>query len=188
MRPALLIPCLLTLAAGTARAGELDLNLGLQATTTQWEADHGGGPTLTGTWFFRDWIGASFTGKEQYATIDDRYLSYFSVNAVFRKSWDRVRVAGALGLVHQHEEPGTVVDSMPVESLFGVADGIRHRAGSRAGLQLAVPIRDRAHGDWYIAFDLDATAFAEDTRGPRWMSSAGLSLGFTHDFAQAAPR
>ena len=33
---------------------------------------------------FADWIGASFIGKEQYATVDDRLLSYFSVNVAVR--------------------------------------------------------------------------------------------------------
>jgi hypothetical protein len=75
---------------------------------------------------------------------------------------------------------------MPLAAALGVADGIRHRAGSRAGLQLAIPLRDRAKGDWYVALELDGTVFAEADRGPRWMSSAGLAIGFTHDFSRSA--
>jgi len=41
-------------ASTPALAGELDLNLGLQATHTEWSDDHGGGPTLGATWWFRD--------------------------------------------------------------------------------------------------------------------------------------
>jgi len=177
----------LGLSAGTAGAGELDLDLGLQATHTQWDDDHGGGPTLSAGWLFKPWLGASFIGKEHYATIDDRYMSYFSVNALFRHSLDRFRISGTIGLVHQHEEPRAAIDSMPLESAFGVADGIRHRMASRAGVQLAIPFRDRAKGDWYVGLDLDATVFAEQTRGPRWMTSAGLSVGFTHDFTNKTP-
>jgi hypothetical protein len=179
---------LLLLAGGTARAGELDLNLGLQAVHTQWNDDHGGGPVLSASWFFADWIGANFTGKEQYATVDDRMLSYYSINAIVRKRLDHVRLAGTLGVVHQHEETREAIDAMPVQSAFGVADGMRHRMATRAGVQFAVPFRDRARGDWYVALDIDGTVFAEDTRGPRWMTSAGLSIGFTHDFAKAAPK
>lgn len=173
---------LMLLGLGTAQAGTLDLDLGLQATRTQWNDDHGGGPVLSASWLFRSWIGMSFVGKEHYSTIDDRYMSYFSVNALFRTEIDRFRLSGTAGVVHQHEEPRAAIDDMPFASAFGVADGIRHRMASRAGVQLALPIRDRAHGDWYVGLDLDATVFAEADRGPRWMTSAGLSIGFTHDF------
>lgn len=182
---AVLVIVPLVASGSSAYAGELDINLGLQATHTQWDDDHGGGPTASIAWFFRDWIGASFVGKEHYATIDDRYMSYFSTNVVFRgRIGERVRLAGTAGLVHQHEEPKTAIEAMPLESAFGVADGIRHRMGTRAGVQLAFPFQDRVKGDWYFAIDLDATAFAEKERGPRWMSSAGVSVGFTHDFAR----
>ena len=185
MRTVLIV---LLLLAAPAHAGELDLSAGLQANHSDWDDDHGGGPTLSAAWLFRPWIGASFVGKEQYATVDDRFLSYFSLNAVVRKSLDHIRISGTLGLVHQHEESRPAIEAMPLASLFGVADGTRHRMGSRAGVQVAFPLRDRARGDWYLAFDVDATVFAEQERGPRWMSSAGLSIGFTHDFAKAVAR
>ncbi len=169
---------------GAARAGELDLNLGLQTTHTAWDDDRGGGPTLGATYLFRPWIGASFIGKEHYATIDDRLMSYFSLNVVFRTSLDRFRLTGNAGFVHQHEETRAAIEDMPIASAFGVADGMRHRMASRAGAQLALPFRDRAKGNWYVALDLDATYFAEQERGPRWMTSAGLSIGFTHDFSK----
>ncbi len=172
---------LVLLLAGTARAGELDLDAGLVATTTAWPGDHGGGGALDASWWFRPWIGASFVGKEQYATVDDRYLSYFSVNAVVRHPAGPLRITGALGLVHQHEEPRAAVMEQPLESLFGVGDGIRHRAGGRGALSLALPIRDNAHGKTFVALDLDTTVFADADRGPRWMASAGLSIGFTYD-------
>jgi hypothetical protein len=173
--------------AGTARAGELDLDLGLQATHTQWDDDHGGGPTLSAAYLFRPWIGASFIGKEHYASVDERLMSYFSLNAIFRTKLERFRLSGTVGFVHQHEETRAALEDMPLASAFGVADGMRHRMATRAGVQLALPIRDRAKGDWYVGLDLDATYFAEAERGPRWMNSAGLSIGFTHDFSAKAP-
>jgi len=172
--------------AAPAHAGELDLNLGLQATHTQWDGDHGGGPTLSASWFFRPWLGANFTGKEHYATIDERYMSYFSVNAIFRKRFEHVRISGTVGVVHQHEETLAAIEAMPLASAFGVADGMRHRMASRMGVLVAIPFRSRERGDWYVGLDLDVTAFAEEDRGPRWMSSAGLALGMTHDFARGA--
>lgn len=180
LRPSLL---LLALGSSPALAGELDLNLGLQATHTAWSDDTGGGPTLQATWWFRDWIGAAFVGKEHYAKVDDRYMSYFSLNAAFRHAAGPVWLGGTLGFVHQHEETMAAIEAQPLASAFGVADGMRHRMAMRAGFQLAVPFRDRAKGDWYAALDLDGTFFGEEDRGPRWMQSVGLSVGFTHDFS-----
>src|SRR5687767_16036619 len=114
---AVLVACLVT--ASPAFAGELDLNLGLQATQTQWDGDHGGGPSLGVSWFFKDWVGINFLGKEHYAPVDDRLMSYFSVNAIFRTSLgDRVRLAGTAGFVHQHEETRAAIEAMPLASAF----------------------------------------------------------------------
>lgn len=174
---------ILALLAGPANAGELDMDLGLQATTTGWPDDNGGGATLDASWWFRPWLGASFVGKEHYASVDDRMMSYFSVNAAARHDVGRFRLTGTLGLVHQHEESRAAIMEQPVQALFGVGDGIRHRMGSRAGFSLGLPFTTHGHGDYYVALDIDGTVFADADRGPRWMSSAGLSIGFTYDFA-----
>jgi len=167
----------------TAAAGELDVDAGLVASTTAWPDDHGGGTSLDATWWFGGgWLGASFVGKEQYAQIDDRFLSYFSVNAAARKPLGKLRLAGRLGLVHQHEEPRAALMAQPIESLFGVADGTRHRMAARTGAQLALPFAEHAHGDWYVALDVDGTLFGDADRGPRWMIGAGLSVGLRYDF------
>jgi hypothetical protein len=175
---------LVLLARGPAMAGELDMNLGLQATTTGWSDDNGGGPTLEAGWWFRPWVAATFVGKEHYATVDDRLMSYFSVNAAFRHPLGPLRVIGSLGVVHQHEESRAAIMDQPVQSLFGVGDGIRHRMASRAGFSLGLPLSTHDHGDYFVALDIDGTVFADTDRGPRWMSSAGLSVGFTYDFAR----
>lgn len=165
--------------------GLLDMGLGLQATTTGWPDDHGGGPALSAGYWFTPHIAASFVGKEQYAAVDDRMMSYFSFNAAGRAEVGRLRLTGTLGLVHQHEEPRAAIMESPAEALFGVGDGIRHRMGSRAGFSLGLPLTTHGHGDYYVALDLDGTVFMDEDRGPRWMSSAGLSVGFTYDFARS---
>jgi hypothetical protein len=180
------VTCLLVLGAlaNPAIAGELDLDLGLQATTTGWPSDHGGGPALGARWWLSSSLGASFVGKEHYAIVDDRFMSYFSVNAIARRAVGPVRFGGALGIVHQHEQSRAAIMAQPLESLLGVGDGIRHRMASRAGLSLGLPLSTHDHGDYYVALDLDGTLFADADRGPRWMSSLGLSIGFTYDFAR----
>jgi len=172
-------------SSASSSAGELDLHLGVQGTTTAWDGDHGGGAALDVGYWFLPWFGASFIGKEQYATIDDRFLSYFSVNAAARHTFGPLRLTGTLGVVHQHEEPRAAVMSQPLQALFGVGDGIRHRMAARTGVSLAWPFAQYDHGDLYVALDVDGTLFADDDRGPRWMTNAGLSLGFTYDFARS---
>jgi hypothetical protein len=170
--------------AGPASAGELDMDLGLQATTTGWPDDHGGGPTLDASWWFRPWLGATFIGKEHYATIDDRMMSYFSFNGALRTELGPMRLTGTLGVVHQHEESRAAIMEQPFQALFGVGDGIRHRMAARTGFSLGLPFSTHSRGDYFVELDVDATVFADSDRGPRWMSSAGLSIGFTYDFAR----
>src|SRR5262249_55380143 len=122
------------------------------------------------------------------AHVDQRFMSYFSVNAAVRHTFGPVRLEGNAGIVHQHEEPYAAVMDQPISSLFGVGDGIRHRMAGRAGAQLALPFIQHAHGDWYVALDLDVTRFADDDRGPPWMTSLGLGVGFTYDFARSGKK
>ena len=173
----------LLLASGPASAGELDLNFGLQATHTAWSDDTGGGPTLQVGWWFTDWAGLSFVGKEHYAQVDDRYMSYFSVNGTFRHEAGPVWLGASLGLVHQHEETMEAYERQPIASAFGVADGLRHRMAARTAFQIALPIAKLHRGDMYLALDIDGTYFGEEDRGPRWMQSIGISLGVTRDFS-----
>lgn len=174
------------LLPSSASAGEADLNLGLQATTTDWPADHGGGGHLDlGYWFASvgdTHFGAKYVGKEHYATVDERLMTYLSINAAVRQDFGDLRLVGTLGAVHQHEETREQLMEAPFSSALGIGDGIRHRAGARAGISVLMPVVKHRRGQFYIALDLDATAFSEDTRGPRWMSSGGLSFGATFDF------
>ncbi len=173
-----------TLLPAAAHAGELDLNLGLQATTTEWPKDHGGGASLDLGYWITEHFGVKYIGKEHYAMVDDRLMSYLSLNAAAHHDFGRVTVTGTAGVVHQHEETRAALMDAPFSAALGIGDGIRHRAGGRAGISLAVPMFAYSRGDAYLAIDLDATLFSEDTRGPRWMSSGGVSFGFTFDLAK----
>ena len=178
MRTVLII-CILS---STAAAGEIDLDLGVQATTTPWQGDHGGGSVLELGYWFLPWVGVSYIGKEQYATIDERFMTYLSLNAAFRTGAGPFRLTGTLGAVHQHEETRSAVDAQPLEALFGVGDGIRHRSAGRTGVQIAYPIWDYGRGTMYVALDLDVTKFMDMDKGPSWMTSGGISVGATYDF------
>ncbi len=182
MRTFLLAVAISAASAARASAGVLDIDLGGEATTTAWPDDYGGGTSLGIAYFFLPWLGASFIGKEQYAEVDDRLLEYFSFNAAFRGRLGRVRITGTLGGVHQHEEPRAVWMDQPFDSIVGVADGIRHRFAVRTGVQLAVPLGHYSRGDYYAALDLDGTLFTDTDKGPRWMTSVGVDVGFTFGF------
>ena len=178
----------LLLASGTATAGEIDLGLGVQGTTTAWPSDKGAGGTLDVRYWFLPWVGATFLAKEQYAQVDDRFMSYFSLNGAVRQALGPLRLTGTLGLVHQHEESRAAVNEMPLSSLFGVGDGIRHRMAGRAGAQLALPVWNYGRGDLFVALDLDITRFMDADRGPSWMTSAGVSFGASFDFHAGGAR
>jgi hypothetical protein len=184
MRGGMRIGCaffLVLALAGPARAGELDLDAGLQAATTSWANDHGGELAgYIGYWFV-PWLGASYLGKEGYATVDDRFLSYFSFNLTARAPIGPMRLVGELGIVHQHEESRAAWENQPFMSVVGVADGIRHRYAGRAGVSLRQPLARTDVAEVYAALDLDSTLFADTDKGPRWMWCAGLSMGFTYD-------
>jgi hypothetical protein len=176
---------LVTALGSTAAAGgSIDVDAGLQATTTAWPDDHGGGATLSLGYWFLPWVGATYLGKEQYATVDDRVLSYFSVNAASRFPIGPLRATTTLGIVHQHEEPRAALMEQPGLSVVGTADGIRHRFAGRTGLSLAYPMYAYSRGDMYLSLDLDGTVFTDTNKGPRWNASAGMSFGFTFDFAK----
>ncbi len=181
MQPVLVLALAAILPATAAHAGELDLNVGLQATTTEWPEDHGGGASLDLGYWFTEHFGVKYIGKEHYAVVDDRFMTYLSINAAVHHDFGAVTVTGTAGAVHQHEETRAALMEAPFSAALGIGDGIRHRAGGRAGVSLAVPVFAYSRGEGYVAFDLDATMFTEDTRGPRWMSSGGVSFGFTFD-------
>ena len=172
------------LSAATAHAGELDLSVGLQATTTEWPDDHGGGPSLDLGYWITEHVGVKYIGKGHYAVVDDRLMTYLSINAAAHHHIGRVTVTGTAGVVHQHEETRAVLMDAPFSAVLGIGDGIRHRAGGRAGVSLAVAVFAYSRGEGYLALDLDATMFTENTRGPRWMTSVGVSFGFTFDLAK----
>ena len=169
---------LVMLASRSGRAGELDLAVGAGASTSTWEGDGGGGSRLELSYFFRrlPWLAPMFVGKVEYSTIDDRISTYFSLGAQARRELGPVLGVARAGIVHAHEESMAAVLAAPFEALFGVGDGIRHRAGCNAGVGLQVPFGHHRRGDFYGAVDVGATWFFDD-RGPSWYLSGGVAIG-----------
>lgn len=110
--------------------------------------------------------------------ITDRYEPHRRQEPWHRITAEQMRCKG----VHDRERMPAGTD--PFIRCANKALPKRDQVAQRLYLDIATLPR----GDWYLALDLDATVFAEQERGPRWMSSAGLSIGFTHDFAKAVAR
>lgn len=172
------------LGAAPAHAGELDLSLGLDGSHSSWEGDRIGGGALEAGWAWRDWFQLSFLGRTSYASVDERLLYYFSLGVELRHPLGVTRPYLRAGLVHQHEEPIVALEHQPVQSLLGVGDGIRHRAGGDLALGLELPFYRLRAGDLYGAAQVLAT-WLPDPRGPGWYLAAGLSIGMRWDFSRA---
>lgn len=174
-------------ASSTARAGELDLALGLDSSSSSWEEDThvGHGTFKLGYRFLWPWFQVTYLGKVGYATVDERVLTFLSLGVEVRPDWfERIRPYARASLVHQHEEPLVALEHQPFQSLIGVGDGLRHRGGGATAIGAELPFRDHRKGDWYAALELSGTYFPDD-RGPQTYLSAAGSIGFTWDFERA---
>jgi hypothetical protein len=179
MKQFLLVTAVVGAAAGTARAGELDLAAGLGATTSEWDGDTGASTSVKVGYFFdrAPWIAPILMLRLELVPVDDRMVHYFSVGAEARRRLGPVRGYVRLGLVHCHEESRSAFRDQPLESILGVGDGLRHRGGGNLGVGVEVPIKRYARSDLYLAVDVGGTLFADD-RGPQWYASATGGVGF----------
>lgn len=179
------------LTEGSARAGELDLALGVDGSQSSWEEDThvSHGTFKAGYRFFRPWFQLTWLSKLGYATVDERFLTYLSIGVELRPAWfDRVRPYARASTVHQHEEPIVAFENQPFQSAIGVGDGLRHRGGGALAAGVELPFSDHAKGDWYASFELQSTYFPDD-RGPHGYHSAALAIGMKWDLDRqpAAP-
>lgn len=184
---AALVAALVAGGSQLARAGELDVALGLDAADSEWHEDHlSYGTFKLGYRFWQPWFQLTYIGKLGYASVDERLLTYLSLGPEIRpRLFDGVRPYARGLIVHQHEENVDAAQNQPYQSLVGVGDGIRHRGGLAAGLGLEIPIVEHLKGDVYASIDLAATYFPDD-RGPHRYLTAGASLGVNWDFDRVA--
>ena len=158
-----------------ARAGELQVALGAAGEATSWEGDSALYSSLQVGWRFRDLVSIDFLGRLGYGEVDDRVLSYFSFGAELWGRLKSTRPHVRLGVVHQHEEPYAAITADPGGAIFGVGDGIRHRAGGQISVGLDVPIGRLWRHPLFISIGAQATRFPDD-RGPASYWGAGAAL------------
>lgn len=171
--------CLLALtgAPTAARAGEIQLAGGPGAYKSSWRGDDTFGLALKAGYRFADLVAIDSVGRLGYGTVDQRVITYLSVGGTLYGRLGRARPYLRLAAVHQHEEPAPGVRADPYGTIFGVGDGIRHRAGFGSSLGVDYPIQMTKNGI-EVTLGIDASGvWFPDPRGPKIYAGGALWLG-----------
>ena len=160
-----------------ASAGEIQIASGPGAYASTWRGDGTFGQALKLGYRFADRIAIDTIGRLGYGTVDDRVITYLSLGGTLYGRIGPVRPYVRLAFVHQHEEPSPGVRADPYGTVFGVGDGIRHRAGFGSSLGLDLPVQKTKSGtEVTIGIDTSGVWFP-DPRGPKLYAGGALWLG-----------
>ena len=162
-----------------ARAGDVQLDLGLGGEGSSWRSDGAGFGSLQLGYRFKDIIAPYFLARVGYGAVDQRMVTFLSLGLQAWARIGKVRPFARFGLVHQHEETMSSVADEPFGALFGVGDGIRHRAGLDGGLGVDIPFHKAKAWEFHARVEALLTGFP-DPRGPSIYAGAGLGLGFNY--------
>jgi hypothetical protein len=168
------------LFATEARATDFQLALGASALGTDWEGDAAGYGSLKLGFRFVDIVGIYALGRSGYGAVDDRLLTQLSLGAQLWAHLGPVWPYARLGFLHQHEESLSVVAGDYGSALFGVGDGIRHRAGGELAIGLDVPFWQRDDLSLFAGGEACAFLFP-DGIGPTVYAGASLSIGLSYE-------
>ncbi|CAN5923435.1 hypothetical protein BH11MYX4_BH11MYX4_41920 [soil metagenome] len=160
-----------------AHAGEVQLAGGPGAYASSWRGDGTFGQALKVGYRFADLVAIDSIGRLGYCTVDERVITYLSVGGTLYGRLGPVRPYLRLAFVHQHEEPSPGVRADPYGTVFGVGDGIRHRAGFGSSLGVDYPIQKTKSGvEVTVGIDTSGVWFP-DPRGPKLYAGGALWLG-----------
>jgi hypothetical protein len=170
------IACTLLLAAKPVQAGELRVEGTGSLALSQWRTDrliHG---SLKLGYRFIDLVGIYGSGRLGYGSVDRRMLTQISMGAQLWGKLGPLRPWIRLGLLHQHEESVSVIANDFGKALFGIGDGIRHRAGGEASVGSDLTLFEK---DKLSIFGLGQVymSFVPDDLGPRYYLGGGFGLG-----------
>jgi hypothetical protein len=160
-----------------ASAGEIQVAAGPGAYASSWRGDGTFGQALKVGYRFADLIAVDALGRLGYGTVDDRVITYLSLGGTLYGRLGPVRPYVRLAFVHQHEEPTPGVREDPYGTIFGVGNGIRHRAGFGSSLGIDYPIQKTKSGiEVVVGIDTSGVWFP-DPRGPKIYAGGALWLG-----------
>lgn len=162
--------------AQPALAGEVQLATGPGVYGSSWRGDSSFGQALRIGYRFGDLFAVDTLGRLGYGTVDERVITYLSLGGTIYGRIGKVRPYLRLAFVHQHEEPVPGVREDPFGALFGVGDGIRHRAGFGSGLGLDLPIQKTKSVEVVVGVETSGVWFP-DPRGPKLYAGGSLWLG-----------
>lgn len=165
--------------ARAAGAGDFQLALGAAGAATEWRGDGAVYSSLELGYRFADIVGIYAMGRLGYGTVDERMLTLLGIGA---QVWGRIGVVrpyARVGFAHQHEESLVVVRDDVGGALFGVGDGIRHRAGGDAAIGVDVPLLKRDQLELFGTLEGYALWFP-NTQGPNVYAGGGVGLGMSY--------
>jgi hypothetical protein len=164
------------LAAGSAKAGEIQVAAGPGVYGSTWRGDSTVGSALRLGYRFADLVAIDYLGRLGYGSVDDRVITYLSLGAtLYGRIW-KTRPYVRLAFVHQHEESTPSVKDDPWGAMFGVGDGIRHRGGVGSSVGLDVPLYKTKPIELVLGADASGVYFP-DPRGPKLYAGGSLWLG-----------
>lgn len=165
----------------TARAGEIQADLGYSVRKSTWRGDVSAGAQLGLGYRFARVLAVDFVGWNELATVDKRFLTGLSFGLTGSIPRKGARPNLRLYFIHQHEEGWVSVAEHPFGALAGIGPGIRHRAGVGARLGVEIPISEKKkHLEWFVQPAIDTTWFPDASLGPAVYVAATIGLGFNY--------
>lgn len=169
----------LAAAPSSASATELQVAVAAGGETSTWRSDAAAFGSLKLGVRFADLVGIYALGRLGYANVDERMLTLVELGG---QLWGRLgptRPFVRLALTHQHEETLASVKAEPGGAIFGVGDGIRHRAGGELGVGLDYVFKQTKSIGWFASGEGVFSLFP-DPRGPVFYGGANVGLGFNY--------
>ncbi|MEZ4307249.1 MAG: hypothetical protein R3F14_04300 [Polyangiaceae bacterium] len=162
-----------------ASAGDFRLNV-FSGAGSEWRDDGAVWGGLGLGYRFFDLVGVYALGRLGYGSVDQRMLTLLALGA---QIWGRLgptRPYARIAFIHQHEEPVAAVEQNVGGAVFGVGDGIRHRAGAEGALGLDWTFYEKL--PWSLFANAEASfAGLPNSSGPGFyvLGSVGLGVHYT---------
>jgi hypothetical protein len=169
-----------------ALAGELQLDIAGIAAASTWRGDFGLGGQLRLGYRFAKIVAVDFVGWEQYMAIDHRLDTGVTFGVSGFLPLGIVRPFLRLFFIHQHEEALVSVEENPAGTIFGVGDGIRHRAGGGGVAGVEVAFAKRGNMEFLALGGFSTTLFPDASLGPSAYFGLTAGLGINY-FVEALP-
>jgi hypothetical protein len=167
-------------ARSTASAGEIQFDGGVMATASTWREDYGGGTQLRLGYRFARVVAVDAVIWEQLMGIDVRLATGLTLGLTATLPFEKVRPTLRAFAIHQHEEPLIALAEAPVGALFGIGQGIRHRAGGGFAPGVEIPFVKRGEVEGVVRPAATIVLLSEDEIGPQAYFMVGLTVGLNY--------